>query len=218
MTRTAYYERLKRLARQVRATNGLDTPRVLKSDLRRIYRKEGIKIDLWDHKFRHLRGAYFNDDLGATVMLVKGLPPEPTIFTMAHELKHHLVDQGLALSPCDPRALSREEESSALEPIEIGAEVFAAELIFPEPDFAATMATLGIGACQCTPEALIRVRQHTRTTMSYAALAKRAEFLGFAPSGSLGKIQWKKLEEELLGEPVYKRVQRARSRRLLRNG
>jgi Zn-dependent peptidase ImmA (M78 family) len=218
MTRTAYYERLKRLARQVRAANGIITPRVLKSDLRRIYRKEGIRIDIWDRKFRHLRGAYFNDDLGPTVMLVKGPPPEPMIFTMAHELKHHLVDRAVALSPCDPRALGREERSSENEPIEIGAEVFAAELIFPEPDFAAAMTELHIGLGECTPEALIRVRQHTRTTMSYAALAKRSEFLRYAPSGSLGKIKWKKLEEELLGEPVYKKVQRARRRRLLRNG
>ncbi|SRR6266540_6041258 len=218
MTRTAYYERLKRLARQVRAANGLDTPRVLKSDLRRIYRKEGIRIDLWDHKFRHLRGAYFNDDLGPTVMLVKGPPPEPMIFTMAHELKHHLVDRGLALSPCDTRALGREERSSENEPIEIGAEVFAAELIFPEPEFAEAMAELHIGVGECTPEALIRLRHHTRTTMSYTALAKRAEFLGYAPAGSLGKVKWRTLEEALFGEPVYKKVQRARSRRLLQNG
>jgi hypothetical protein len=43
----AYYEELKTLARQVRAENGLSTPRVLRSDMRRIYKAYGIRIDLW---------------------------------------------------------------------------------------------------------------------------------------------------------------------------
>jgi Zn-dependent peptidase ImmA (M78 family) len=216
MSRTAYYERLKYLAREVRAKYGLRTSRVLRSDLRRIYQKEGIRIDIWPHRFRRLRGAYFSDDLGATVMLIKGPPPEPMIFTMAHELKHHLVDRGMSISPCDPFALDREERSREIEPIEIGAEVFAAELIFPEPDFKTTMAELGIGLGQCTPELIIKVKQHTRTTMSYTALAKRAEFLGYAPRQSLASVHWKTLEEHVLGEPIYKRVLRARRRRFSR--
>jgi len=63
---------------------------VLRSDLRRIYRTEGIRIDLWPYKFKGLRGAYFNDELGPTVLLAKGLPQDPMVFTMAHELKHHV--------------------------------------------------------------------------------------------------------------------------------
>jgi hypothetical protein len=40
---------------------------------------QGIRIDLWDHKFKRLRGAYFNDELGPTVMLCKGLPEDPMV-------------------------------------------------------------------------------------------------------------------------------------------
>jgi hypothetical protein len=71
----------------VRARFGLTSPRVLRSDLRRIYRAEGIQIDLWPHKLRKLRGAYINDEFGPTVMLAKGLPQDPMVFTMGHELK-----------------------------------------------------------------------------------------------------------------------------------
>lgn len=202
MSRFAYYEEVKALARRVRREYGLDTFRVLRSDLRRLYRDYGIKIDLWPHPFKSLRGAYFDDDLGPTVLLARRLPPEPMIFTMAHELKHHLVDRDLALSYCDA--------SNARQPIEIGAEIFAAELIFPEQDFVDCLKQMGIGRRACTPEALVRLKRHTQTTLSYAGLAKRAEQLAFAPFGSLAGIRWKKLEEQLYGEPLYKRLLRAR--------
>lgn len=191
---------MKELARDTRVKYGLSTPRVMKSDIRRIYRDLGIHIDLWDHKFKKLRGAYFNDDLGPTIVIVKGLPPDPTIFTMAHELKHHLTDRDLHIACC--------EEDPRNEMIEIGAEVFAAEFIFPEADFTRLLTEMGVRQGNCSAASLVRLKRYTQTTLSYAGLAKRAEFLGFAPSGSLAKIKWQKLEEELFGEPTYKRIQR----------
>src|SRR5262249_16387434 len=158
-------------------------------DLRKIYRDQGIRIDLWPHRFRAVRGAYFNDVLGPTVMLVKGLPGDPMIFTMAHELKHHLADRDLGLACCSNRNVN--------EHIEIGGEVFAAEVIFPEQNFVDTLAEMGIGVGACSPEAIVRLKYETRTTLSYAGLAKRAIFLGLAPVGSLDRIAWKKLEERI---------------------
>jgi Zn-dependent peptidase ImmA (M78 family) len=202
MNRFAYYQEMKALARQVRSDHGLTTPRVLRSDLRRIYKHYGIRIDLWPHRFNRLRGAYFFDDLGATVMLVRGLPPDPTVFTMGHELKHHLADREAGLTYCDA--------SNENEPIEIGAEIFAAELIFPEQDFIDWLSQMGVAKGSCSAEALVRLKHETKTTLSYAGIAKRAEFLGFATPGSLAKVQWKKLEERLFGEPLYKQLLRRR--------
>lgn len=196
MNRSAYYEKMKDLARQVRAEHGLTSPRVLRSDMRRIYKAHGIRIDLWPHKFKRLRGAYFFDEFGPTVMLAGGLPEDPTVFTMGHELKHHLVDRGLGLSYCDP--------SNENEPIEIGAEVFSAELIYPEHDFSEWLVKNGISLRGCTPEVLVRMKREVRTTLSYSGLAKRAEFLGFAAPGSLAKVKWKRLEEQIFGLPIYK--------------
>ena len=205
MNRFAYYEEMKVLARQVRAEHGLNTPRVLRSDLRRIYGHYGIRIDLWPGKFKGLRGAYFHDALGTTVMLSRSLPPEPMVFTMGHELKHHLVDREMGLSYCDA--------SNEGEAVEIGAEVFAAELMFPEQDFIDRLKEMGIAKGSCTPEALVRLKRDTRTTLSYAGIAKRAVFFGFATPGSLAKVQWKKLEERMFGEPLYKRIMRNRRSR-----
>ena len=202
MLRSDYYAQLKSLAREIRAKFRLASARVLRSDLRRIYRVEGIRVDLWPHKFRNLRGAYFNDDLGATVMLVKGLPEDPMVFTMGHELKHHLTDRALPLSYCDA--------SNQSDPIEIGAEIFAAELIYPEADFAKHLEGMGIRRASCTAEDIVRLKHETRTTLSYAGLAKRAEFLQLAASGSLAGVKWKKLEEQLYGPPIYKLFRRPR--------
>jgi Zn-dependent peptidase ImmA (M78 family) len=202
VNRSDYYAQMKELARETRAKYGLTSPRVLKSDMRRIYRDQRIQIDLWPFKLRQVRGAYFNDDLGPTVMLAKGLPDDPMIFTMGHELKHHLVDRDLPIACCSDR--------NANEHIEIGAEVFAAELIFPEADFIQTLTAKGIFRGKCTPEDLVRLKRDTRTTLSYASLAKRATFLGFCETGSLDKVAWKKLEEKLFGEPIYKAILRHR--------
>src|SRR6185312_9678297 len=195
---------MKELARSIRAKYALSTPRVRKSHLRTIYRDEGIHIDLWPHRLREVRGAYFNDEFGPTVMSVKGVPEDPTIFTMAHELKHHLVDRHLPVAYCSDR--------NANQHIEIGAEIFAAEFIYPEADFLDALAIKGVTTGGCTPEALVHLKHDTRTTLSYAGLAKRATFLGLARPGSLDRIKWKKLEEEIFGEPVYKRIQRMRRR------
>jgi Zn-dependent peptidase ImmA (M78 family) len=198
--RTQYYEELKALARSTRKRFNLCSPRVLRSDLRRIYKTEGIRIDLWPYKLKRLRGAYINDDFGATVMIAKGLPEDPTVFTMGHELKHHLVDRDLLLSYCD--------SSNASNPIEIGAEIFAAELIYPEDEFREHLQRMGITPGKCTAEHLVRLKRDTRTTLSYAGLAKRAEFMNFAIRGSLAHVSWKKLEEQLYGPPIYKRFRR----------
>jgi len=199
MSRSQYFDQMKSLAREIRTRYGLESPRVLKSDLRRIYKDQGIKIDLWPHKLRTLRGAYFNDEFGATVMLAKDLPDDPMIFTMGHELKHHLVDSAAPLAFCDKTNESKE--------IEIGAEIFAAELIYPEHDFITDMQKMGVKMAACKPEILVRLKHATKTTLSYAGLSKRAEFLGFAAPNSLQSYNaWKKLEESIFGVPLYKQL------------
>jgi len=189
-----YYEDLKQLARQVRAEHGLSSPRVLPGDLRRIYAHYGIEIDEWPYRFRHLRGAFINDDLGATVMLAKGLPQDPMVFTMAHELKHYFRDRDLGVSYCDQSNLNKS--------LEIGAEIFAAELLFPDRDFISHMSAMRIRQDQCLPKTLIELKRKTGTTLSYAGLAIKAERLGYAPSHSLTTIKtWRRLEA-LYSPPV----------------
>jgi Zn-dependent peptidase ImmA (M78 family) len=188
MNQQAYYEDLKQLARQVRAEFGLRSPRVVESDLRRIYEQNGIVIDDWPYRLRNLRGAFISDHLGTTVMLASGLPQDPKVFTMAHELKHFYRDRHLGVSYCD--------QSNVGKTLEIGAEIFAAELLFPDKEFVTQMCSMRVGTNQCLPRTLVCLKQKTRTTLSYAGLAIKAERLGYAPPRSLTKIKtWRKFEE-----------------------
>ena len=187
MNTQQYYEDLKLLARRVRAEHGLTSPRVLPSDLKRIYKFYGIEVDEWPYRFRNLRGAFINDHLGATVMLAKGLPQDPMVFTMAHELKHYFRDRDLGISYCDQSNLTKR--------LEVGAEIFAAELLFPDRDFISHMSAMGVRQDQCLPKTLIQLKRKTGTTLSYAGLAIKAERLGYAPSHSLTTIKtWRRLE------------------------
>lgn len=198
-SRNTYYQRMKALAGEVRDRYGLSSTRVQVSDLRRIFRAECVRVDLWDRFSPRLRGAYFNDASGPTVVVNKRLPTDPRVFTMAHELKHHLVDSDQALAVCDP--------STEQAVIEIGAEVFAAELLFAEERFLDHFESHA-----CTPEAIVHLKRGTQTTLSYTGIAKLAIRLRLVPVGRLDGIRWKKLEESLYGVPFYRHPARRRYR------
>ncbi len=209
MSRTEYYEEMKALARQKRLENGLTTPRVSRSDLRTIFRKHGIQFDLWPKKgapptvkLKSLRGAFFCDAYGVTIMINRNLPDAPAIFTMSHEFKHYLVDRNLGSLWCG--------DNNQNEEIEIGAEVFAAEFMFPDHDFRDILIQMGVRPGGCTPEILVRLKHETGATLSYAGLVKKAAFLEFASLDSFTGVKWQQLEEQIYGEPIHKRVQRYR--------
>jgi Zn-dependent peptidase ImmA (M78 family) len=127
------------------------------------------------------------DDLGTTVMLAQSLPNDPMVFTMAHELKHYLTDRHLKVSYCD--------QSTVTKAIEIGAEVFASELLFPDHLFVDYMRDMSVNRGQCNQETIVKLKLHTRTTLSYSGLAIKAERLNYAPRGSLTRLKgWRKLE------------------------
>lgn len=204
MTRYGYYEEMKALAREVRTEYELFGPRVTRSDLRRLYKAYGIRFDLRSG-FKNLRGAYFDDGFGPTIVVAKELPEDPRVFTMGHELKHHLADRETPSFQC-------KFENIGTDPVEIGAEVFSAELLFPEADFLALLVDMGVTEGTCTAEHLVRLKHNTRTTLSFQGLVKRAEFMDLASPGTFDGVQFKKLEEQIFGKP-FRRPRRRGSRR-----
>lgn len=191
--RLAYFSQMKVLASRVRSDYGLTGPRVMRSDLKRIYKDQAIELDYWDQPLKKLRGAYFDDADGTSVMIAKRLPDDPLIFTMAHELKHHLVDRAVGSVKC-----SVGNEASL---IEIGAEVFAAEFLLPDELFAQELALMEIQKGSCCAETLVHLKHRTKTTLSYAGLTKKAERLGYAGKGVISQGGWRRLEERLYGPP-----------------
>lgn len=198
------YEQARLLAREVRAQYEISGPRLTKSHLRGIYKDQGIRVDYWPYPLKHLRGAYFRGDTEASVLIAKSLPTEQQIFTLGHELKHHLADRDLSISFCD---LSNEKSV-----IEISAEIFAAELIFPQELFLELMAKAGVERDgSCSADDIIHLKMSSTTTLSYAGLVKMAEFLSYCERGAFRKVQFRKRQEELYGEPLYKRILRHRN-------
>ena len=100
------------------------------------------------------------------------------------------------------------------EPTEIGAEIFAVELIFPDADFRVHIERLGVTKGACSAKHIVMLKRASETTLSFASLAKRATFLGYAEGNAVSNVKWKKLEEEMYGVPLYKRIQASRKARV----
>src|ERR1051326_2731731 len=145
MSQSPNYDALKRLARDKRAQFGVQTETLNLVVVRKIYGAEGIRIDPW--KFpRTIRAAYMCDDSDPSVAISKALPREPKLFSLVHELKHHYMDRELI-----ENGQIRCGDYNENQVIEIGAEVFAAEFIYPEAEFLEKVRQLGIELGKCSP-------------------------------------------------------------------
>lgn len=201
MNRTAYYEQIKQLAHQVRGTYDVTTSQISLSTIRAICRGESIHIDYWKPKLKRVRAAYCLVDGESCVLLNDRIKPkEPRIFALCHELKHHFADEELAQAGnfgCQD--VSWEDDS----PIEIGAEIFAAEFIFPENEFLSLVHDLSLDR-NCCAEDVVRLKRASPAPVSYTFLRKRLQWFGFTEPGQFRDVQFQKLEEQIHGVPFYR--------------
>ncbi len=197
MNRTSYYIEMKGLAQAIRRKYGIEGSRLLPSKLKEIIKSEGVGEIILYPNFKNVRGCYIVEEDGNPIIAVnKELPRDPYAFTLGHELKHHLVDRNKTnggVITCSNKNIS--------DMVEIGAEVFSAELLYPEQMFLHDMYDLGVLSGQCEVQHIVTLKHNTDTTLSYEGLAKRAEFLKLAPQGSLKKVKWKTIEHEMFGDP-----------------
>jgi Zn-dependent peptidase ImmA (M78 family) len=196
MSRRAYYEELQQLARAKRAKYGVHTSSFGLQKVRAIYKEEGIRIDHWPLP-RKVKALYMCDG-DCSVALQKSLPYEPKLFALVHELKHHYKDRpalGAGVIHCG--------DYDANELIEKGAEVFAAEFIYPEAEFADDLNNLGLMIHQ--PSDVVDFKRSCKAKVSYRFICKRLERLGRITSGQFDGIQFQKLEDKIYGVPFYRR-------------
>jgi Zn-dependent peptidase ImmA (M78 family) len=207
--RSAVYESCRALALIKRSEHGVETPSLDIPAMQRIYKAEGIRIDRRALKGNRIKAAYYCDDGECSVLLNVKLPREPKLFALAHELKHHYVDQELIGSgeiECG--------DYNAHEVIEIAAEVFAAEFIYPQIEMRQLISQLGITSLNCTKETIIDFKRACPAHVSYTFILKRFERFRLCVRGAFAKVPFKKLEEELF-PPIYKQewFKRTRVRR-----
>lgn len=197
MLRSEYYNLMRHLAHEKRLQYSLATRDISLSRVRQIYQEEGITIDPCTGKLRRLKAAYFNDDDGCSILINMSLPEEPRLFAMIHELKHHYLDQDKLRCFCHDV-----DEQSPM--IEIGAEVFAAEFIFPEDEFRRYVAALGIKQ-PLTADQIVRLKYHSPARVSYQFIQKMLLRLGLMRSGQFTGVQFQKLYEMTYGSRYRRR-------------
>lgn len=129
------------------------------------------------------------------------IPEQPKLFALIHELKHHYCDRtalGSGVIHCG--------DYDRNELIEKGAEVFAAEFIYPEAEFAEDFSRgrsdNAAGRSCCGVQTLLQGQ------VSYRFICKRLERLGLISLGSFDSIHFQKLEEQIHGVPFYRRTRR----------
>ena len=192
------YDEMRELARSKRAAYNISTQDLDLNVVRRIYSAENVKIDNWSFGPK-IRAVYMCDDGFASVAVNNKLPREPRLFSLIHELKHHYVD-----APLIQGGQFKCGDYNANEKIEKAAEVFAAEFIYPEPEFLECIDSLGITQGSCTPENVVHLKRTCGACVSYQFLRKNLVRLGFADSQAFAKVKFQKLEEEMFGTPFYK--------------
>jgi Zn-dependent peptidase ImmA (M78 family) len=196
MTRDEYFEGLKALAREKRTHHAVKTTSFGLREIRQIYKREGIKIDPWPLPSK-VKAMYMCANGDYSVAVQRKLPDEPKLFALVHELKHHYVDQeqienGVVL--CG--------DYNQNELIEIGAEVFAAEFIYPEKEFAELVKSSGISTWRA--EDIVLLKRLIRAKVSYMFVRKRLERLGLITRGEFATVKFKKLEDDMFGVPYWK--------------
>lgn len=197
MDRYEYYQSLKALAREKRALHGVDTYAFGLREVRKIYKAESIRIDQWPLPTK-IKALYMCADGDYSVAIRENLPDEPKIFALIHELKHHYCDQSVLADGTISCG-----DYNASEPLEIGAEVFAAEFIYPEEEFLRDVRAWSIENWQ--PEDVVNFKRTCKAKVSYKFITKRLEFLHVARAGTFDEVKFQKLEEQMYGVPFYKR-------------
>lgn len=197
MNRHAHYQELKELAREKRRRHGVVTESFGLMEVRRIYRQEGIRVDYWPLSYK-IKALYMCADGDCSVAIQRWLPDEPKLFALVHELKHHYCDRealGDGVIQCG--------DDNMNEVIEIGAEVFAAEFIYPEAEFATDIARFGVS--NWTPGEVVRLKRTCKARVSYRYLCKRLEQLRLVEKGAFERVKFQKLEEQMYGVPFHRR-------------
>lgn len=203
MNQHTYYQEVKSLAREKREHYGVDTSAFGLREARKIYKAENITINKWPLP-RKIKALYMCADNYYSVAIQENLPNEPKLFALVHELKHHYCDQeiiGSGVMHCG--------DYNRNKTIEIGAEVFAAEFIYPEWEFEQDINQLDIS--EWRDEDVVRFKRDCKAKISYQFICKRLEWLRFIPANKFKYVKFKNLEYELFGVPFYRQRQHKRA-------
>src|SRR5262249_51530425 len=160
-------QQLKALARQKRAQHNVITGDLGLQVVRNIYKAEGVTLDYRKLPAK-IRAIYMCDDDDPSVAINNHLPAEPKLFSLVHELKHHYTDRKMIQD-----GIVKCGDYNAQQEIEIGAEVFAAEFIYPESEFIEFARKLNLARLQTTAEQIVQFKRDCGAPVSFTFIRKR---------------------------------------------
>lgn len=203
------YNLSRSLARQKRLEFDIRTEEINIPLLKKICKRESVKVDLVEKIGTCIRAAYFFDEDGASILLKKTLPREPKMFALAHELKHHFLDRK---DIADGKI--RCGDYNANKAIEIAAEEFAAEFLYPILEMQQLVNSMNIRTGNCTPQQIVEIKRRSPVAVSYVFVRKRLERFGIIAKSQFADVHFQKLEEQLY-PPLHKQdwFKRARDRK-----
>lgn len=195
--RHIYFEKMKELARQKRELYNVRTVAFGLREVRKIYSAEGIRLDYYQLPNK-IKALYMCADGDHSVAIKKTLPEEPKLFALIHELKHHYCDQdGINKGKINCGDYNQNEL------IEIGAEVFAAEFIYPEKEFSEDIQSSRVSTW--TPDAVVLFKRHCKAKVSYQFICKRLERFELISRNQFKDIKFQNLEYKIFGLPYHLR-------------
>lgn len=198
MNSSGRFEDLKELAREKRKLYGVNTASFGLKEARAIYKAEGITIDYYPLPYK-IKALYMCRDGDYSVALQRKIPYEPKLFALIHELKHHYCDQDLLKT-----GILHCGDFNMNDPIEIGAEKFAAEFIYPIKEFAHDISLMNVS--DWTKEEVVRLKRNCKARVSYRYLCRRLAELGLISFDQFKDIQFQKLEDKIYGVPYNRRI------------
>lgn len=195
--KTSQFDALKKLAREKRLLYNVNTSAFGLREVRAIYKAEQIIIDYYPLPNK-IKAIYMCEDGHYSVAVQKKLPEEPKIFALLHELKHHYCDQDLLR-----KGHIHCGDFNMRDPIEIGAEIFAAEFIYPMEEFAKDISKFNLARWKTID--VVRFKRSCKAKVSYRYICRRLNELGLMDFSDFDKVQFQKMEYELYGLPYHLR-------------
>lgn len=197
-----YYRQMKLLAEQKRVEFNVASKKMGLKLIREVYKIECIKIDYQNLKSSRIRASYFCEDGDCSVLVKKNLPAVQRLFALTHELKHHFVDrESIENGKFECGNYNKNKK------IEIGAEVFAAEFIFPELEMRQSLADFGITKETITPKKIVEYKKNCGIPISYTFIKKRITWFRLIKNGEYDNVKFQSIEEGLFPNP-FKRTKK----------
>lgn len=184
-------------AKTIRRLAGFQTLRIGARDLKRFMIENApIQIDRWPTG-NSVKTLWYRSQDSWNLAIDSRLPREPYIWSLAHSLKHVVLDEMVSGSACNPKEkLCRD------------ANRFAQEFLFPDDIFRSLVREFTGGQRQVSASDMVHIKVQSGTPLSYRTLIYKAERCRLGNSDELLDVDFARVERQIYGFFDFKKAYR----------